>query len=321
VLGLFARGDEENFLWTHASLAASKTASAFFASTAWHNSGGDRTWLSPEIDVFFPNYPRLDRYWQPRELDPGRYRTDDRKGILTLKTLVRLRLSRTGEVARFALAKKYAPAPDPLRHERMPKAGPLRYAGYTQTVTLTSLKSDHRHHSHVSLWSLLQLPHGGDLIIPTYGRASVEVFMGSVSRSALTVRKGLTRWSMKARGEHKISVRAPGCTGRVGYLRRSSSRRWDLVVRNFQVNPSGHYPEVPWHRPSEVGHCVQACNVNSALGRFSELEYHAPAITTGTTMTAPLLHPYCHDSSQVWAYRGTPISIRQAAISLLGDSI
>ena len=46
-------------------------AAAFFAGDQWHNSGGDRTWLAPEVDFFFPNFPRTDVYWQPRQLDPG----------------------------------------------------------------------------------------------------------------------------------------------------------------------------------------------------------------------------------------------------------
>jgi hypothetical protein len=172
----------------------------------------------------------------------------------------------------------------------------------------------------LSLWSLLQLPHGGEMIIPTYGKALVEVFMGHAARTALTVREGLTHWKMKAKGEHKISVRARSCTGRVGYLHRSSFRQWELVVRNFNVNPSGHYPEVPWRRPSEVGHCVQACSVNSALGQFSELEYHAPAITLGAA-DRQRGNESCQDVSQVWAYRGSPAAIHRAAKSLLGNAL
>jgi hypothetical protein len=39
------------------------------------NSGGDRTWLAPELDFFLPNYPDLSftGYGQPRQLDPGNY--------------------------------------------------------------------------------------------------------------------------------------------------------------------------------------------------------------------------------------------------------
>ena len=74
VLGLFSPKSEENFYWTNTALKSAKTAREFYASDQWHNSGGDRTWLAPEIDFFFPNFPRLDKYLQQRSLDPGRYK-------------------------------------------------------------------------------------------------------------------------------------------------------------------------------------------------------------------------------------------------------
>ena len=36
---------------------APATAAEFYAGDQWQNSGGDRTWLAPEVDFFFPNYP------------------------------------------------------------------------------------------------------------------------------------------------------------------------------------------------------------------------------------------------------------------------
>src|ERR1035438_6572066 len=76
ILGLFAPQSEENFFWTNAALANVELARAFYESDDWHNSGGDRTWLAPEADVFFPNFPKLDKYFQPRQLDPGNYRME-----------------------------------------------------------------------------------------------------------------------------------------------------------------------------------------------------------------------------------------------------
>ena len=52
VLGLFALGSQENFYWTNPALASDESARAFYASEQWHNSGGDRTWLAPEADLF-----------------------------------------------------------------------------------------------------------------------------------------------------------------------------------------------------------------------------------------------------------------------------
>ena len=34
-------------------------ARSFYEGKQWHNSGGDRTWLAPEIDFFFPEFPDL----------------------------------------------------------------------------------------------------------------------------------------------------------------------------------------------------------------------------------------------------------------------
>jgi hypothetical protein len=71
VLGLFAAGSQENFYWTHPALESAASAAEFYEGRQWHNSGGDRTWLAPEVDFFFPRYPKTNVYHQPRELDPG----------------------------------------------------------------------------------------------------------------------------------------------------------------------------------------------------------------------------------------------------------
>lgn len=54
VLGVFAPGSDENFFWTNPLLDSAAGAREFFESSEWHNSGGDRTWLAPEMDLFFP---------------------------------------------------------------------------------------------------------------------------------------------------------------------------------------------------------------------------------------------------------------------------
>ena len=73
ILGMFAPGSDENFLWTNSVLNSVESARAYYASDDWQNSGGDRTWLAPEVDFFFPKFPNIDisGYWQPRSLDPG----------------------------------------------------------------------------------------------------------------------------------------------------------------------------------------------------------------------------------------------------------
>lgn len=82
VLGLYAPGSDENFLWTNPALDDAISAKALLASDQWHNTGGDRTWLAPENDFFRPDYPKMETYFQPRALDPGRYRcTRTERGV------------------------------------------------------------------------------------------------------------------------------------------------------------------------------------------------------------------------------------------------
>ena len=87
------------------------------------------------------------------------------------------------------------------------------------------------------------------------------------------------------------------------------------MVRNFAVNPSGEYVDVPWTEPANRGYAGQTCNVNSALGSFSEVEYHVPAIGAGTGSVRS------DDVSQVWAYRGARASVQAIANNLLSSEV
>ena len=53
ILGVYSPGSDENFLWTNSVLEKAESAHAYYESDDWQNSGGDRTWLAPELDFFF----------------------------------------------------------------------------------------------------------------------------------------------------------------------------------------------------------------------------------------------------------------------------
>ncbi len=311
VLGLFSPRSDENFYWTHDALRSVATARAFYARDHWHNSGGDRTWLAPEIDLFFPDFPNRARYVQPRALDPGNYVVTAAGEDFALVNRLSVTFSRTRLEVGLEIAKSFGPAPNPLRHERGLDLAGLEFAGYTQYTSLSLIGTDAAASAPVGLWNLVQMPHGGALLIPTYSRAEPRPIMGSVPVADLRVSDHLVVYRMRQEGEHKIAIRAVATTGRVGYL-YASGEHWALIVRNFMVDPSGEYVDVPWDNPAERGYSTQACNVNSALGRFSELEYHIPAIGGDTRRTR------CADAAQVWAFRGAPESVRRVLRTLLG---
>jgi hypothetical protein len=309
VIGLFARGCEENFLWTNPALGDGKSAETLYQSDDWHNSGGDRVWLAPEIDLFFPDYPNREVYLQPRSIDPGHWSVTDSKDGLTLANSARVQLFRHKREIEVEMTKRYSPAPDPLRLEKSLDLGDVRYVGYTQQVTLELLCGV----GLVGLWNLLQLPHGGELAVMTYTKTEPTVVFGEIPARCISSDERTLRYRMNHAGDAKITIRAAAVTGRAGYL-YSSGDQWSLVVRNFTVDPSGEYADPPWDTPDDLGYAVQACNVNGTFGQFSELEYHAPAIGGNTGRKT------CQDTSQVWAYRGPERSVRAIADALLGPS-
>jgi hypothetical protein len=314
VLGLFAPGSEQNFYWTHTALKSTDSAREFYTGEQWHNSGGDRTWLAPEADLFFPNFPKLDKYFQQRALDPGNYEVVEKGGVFSLVNRLSMHFARLKRDVPLKITKSFAAAANPLRHERGLHWKGVEYAGYTQNTSLTITAPANSGKMQVGLWNLVQMPHGGDLVIPTYTASKPRhIFstVGNIPRADLITTEHLIRYRMRQKGEHKISVRAASVCGRVGYLHRQQEQ-WVLIVRNFIVNPSGEYVDVPWDETNFFGFAVQACNVNSGLGQFSELEYHIPAIGYGTGRME------CHDEAQVWAFRGKRKQIDRISEILLG---
>lgn len=314
VLGAFAPGSDENFYWTNTALNSVETAKAFYASDEWQNSGGDRTWLAPEIDIFFPNFPDRKKYWQPRELDPGTYEVKTVDGNLQLRNHLTITLSRTKQQVELEMAKWVTPAPNPFRYERDIKLDGIEYAGYTQHTTLEMLGDSAKSGAVVGLWNLIQMPNGGDLLVPTYSRTQPQICFGDIAPDDLVVEPHLIRYKMRAKGEQKINIRALSTTGRVGYLYQTGEK-WALVMRNYFVNPSGEYVDAPWSAPDDLGYATQGCNVNSGLGSFSELEYHIPAIGKKTGSVR------CQDAAQVWAFRGSQEQIMTVAHALLSSEV
>lgn len=308
VLGLFAPGSRDNFYWTNPALDSVESAEEFYSREQWHNSGGDRTWLAPEIDLFFPNHPERDIYFQQRSFDPGNYKVEDDTTGFKLVNEFEITNYRTKQKIALELVKSIGPASNPLRYEREFSSSDVQYAGYTQYTSLEILNgSDAR----IGLWNLVQMPHGGELLIPTFARTEPMLVFGNIPSDDLTAEDNMIRYKMRQQGEHKIAVRAVATTGRVGYIYRTNGKL-SLIVRSFRVNPSGEYIDTPWDAPNDLGYSTQACNVNSQLGSFSELEYHIPAIGAGTGCVS------CDDEAQVWAFRGSESDILRIAKVLLG---
>jgi hypothetical protein len=316
VLGLFPPGGDGNFFWTHPALENERAAQSLYESPGWHNSGGDRTWVAPELDIFFPEYPDTTMHRPPSQLDAAdcTCTVEAAKSKARMERRMKLQLARPRCEVELSLAKVVTPAPNPLRCEQgsqeMLKA--VRYAGYTQVTSLKLLSSQAK--TTLGLWNLLQLPHGGEMLVSTCHKTSPRILFGNPSPEDLLSTGHLVRFKIRASGEHKIAIRAVAATGRAGYLYKSGSEQ-TLVIRNFFVNPSGTYADCPKDNPDDIGYAFQAVSVDSSLGKFCELEYHVPALSPDIGVTR------CDDTSQVWCFRGPPEPVLSLARRLLSQDI
>ena len=314
ILSLCSLASEENFFWTHPALQSVDTARAFYAGPWWHNSGGDRTWLAPEFEFFLPDYPQPEPYFQPRQLDPGNYELQDAPHEGSMVNRLSLRMYASDRMLHAKIQKTITPAANPLLATAAHSASELEYAGYTLRTTLTLEEPSTGSLPPVGLWNLLQLPHGGEMIFATYSRAVAVPYMGSISRNDLRFFDHTVRYRMRAPGELKFGIPAAYVTGRGAYLHGNANRS-SLIIRNFTVNPSASYVDVPLANPQMPGCAAQACNINSSLGSFSELEYHTPAVGGPSGQSLSI------DESQLWAFRGPQPAVLEAARLLVSAEL
>jgi hypothetical protein len=311
ILALFTPDSERNFFWNHPALESPASLMAFYRDNAWHNSGGDRTWLSPEIDFFLPKYPDLDTYVQPRELDPGNYvSTKDHAGF-TLTNRVSLIVSRTGTTVDLELSKRLLPAMNPLRNHAA--LATIEYAGYT-LVTKLAYVARPESPAKIGIWNLLQLPPGGEFLIPTCSSPAVSVYFGIIDEGIVKTSSNLSRCIFPEPGNYKAGFDPLTSIGRIGYLYSDGMDRC-LIVRNFAINPSGDYVDAPHNSSSPAGSAIQICSVNGEIGRFSEIEYHTPAIGGAEGELSR------EDESQLWAFRGTERDVLDVARTLISCEV
>jgi len=319
MLGLFSGRGTENYYWTNHALLHADSARALFGDKEWPNLGGERTWLGPEAFLFFPHCPNRNTHRVPCQLDPGDYQVAKTDGGMQLVNTFSLTPADATIQMDLRIVKSFCRAPNPLRDEPdCTDAHDVEYAGYALHSSLEILNSEVRPLRPVGLWTLIQVPHKGELLVPTYGKVIPKVYFGRIPADDLVIDNSLIKYRMRAEGFQKIAIRPASTAGRAGYLYETGDK-WALIVRNFTVKPSGHYADVPWGDERDLalgGYAFQAFNGGAGEARsFSELEYHAPAIGGDTGERRS------QDTSEVWAFRGTENKMRHIATRLLSAHV
>ena len=83
--------------------------------------------------------------------------------------------------ADLEITKSVSTALNPLRHDAAIQTGAVEYAGHTLLTSLRILGPNPNDAPLVGLWSLTQMPHRGELFIPTYFKSEPRIYFGLVN--------------------------------------------------------------------------------------------------------------------------------------------
>jgi len=314
VLGLFSISSE-NFYWVNPMLVNAMDAKTFFTSAGWKNSGGDRTWIAPEINLFVKdsNDP-WNSYDVPASIDPGNYSIHSDNGALMMINHADITFHNLKKESKVEIKKVIRLAENPFCYEKNAQKiiQNVEYIGYEQCTSLRLL-SMQEEGIRLGIWNLIQLPASGYIIIPTVTKSQPYDYFEKTTSSHIHIAPRYIRFLIDGKERHKIGIKAASLVGRIGYIRSAENGKKSLLVRNFPINPSGKYVDTPWDNPSDFGYAIQCYNDDGELGKFGEMEYHTPAIGYETKMDS------YEDRSQIWAFWGDGKSIDNICRYLLGS--
>ncbi len=293
VLGLFPEPGINAF-WVSPALADAGATKRLLAAPGWINLGGDRTWVSPEVETHIAEPSRQPvEIIVPKAIDPGAYRvTAAGDASVTLANDVELFFHGTGAPVRLALTKTVTSlAPPPL-------VNGVHGAGYALELTLRAtapLPASAR----PALWDLVQVGGGGTIILPVRTGAVPRTFSGqpvySMHGTRLCCAVGGGR-------SFKLAIHANDCRGAMAYLNTESTPAL-LVVRTFDVLEPSRYTDAPCNDLRATGYVQQVYVDDGALGGFGELEHHSGALSPGADSVT--------DHSRTWAFTGSPAALQQ----------
>lgn len=317
-LGLFPTHGS-NLFWVHPCLREAKSATEFFNTSGWRNTGGDRTWVSPERDLHVRN---LQDPWNSYEVtpsvDPGTYTVIVKDNEVRLITDGKIRHHRLGRDCGIHLEKAFRLIPNPLRYEcdAADLLQVVSYAGFEQIVSLTYSDVDSGFRPVLSIWDAINLPAPGHIFIPTVDKVRPKDFFEPTGPSHLQCFEGGVGFLFDGRERHKIAIRAIDLpAGRAAYFRKLTEDAYTIVIRNFFIDPSAEYVDTPWDDPADRGYALECHNDGGANGPYGELEYHTPAMGSGTGRTE------CFDRAQLYGYLGSKKDIVRIMSAFFGRAV
>jgi hypothetical protein len=290
VLGLYPR-PEQNVFWENPILHQPERLMDWLTTPGWLNLGGDRSWISPEVDINIGDPTRMAATYEvPKAVDPGGYIvTEQQRRLVTLATAMDIRFRRSRATVSLRLVKTIV-----LLDQAPLDLGPdVSFAGYRMRISLWCL-DELPDNTHPAVWNLLQVPRGGSIDIPVKQGAIPRRFMGNPVFARLG---NAVTTEVRTTELYKFGIHAAHSRGVMMY-RVTHGDQFSFVVRRFTTDDPSRYYDVPCDDLNATGYMTQVYVDDGGLGGFGELEYHSPGLDASSKQTK------IEDVSDTWAFAG-----------------
>lgn len=261
VLGIEVGGQES--LWTPAE-----------SSAPW-NLGGERLWIGPEADWHWLRLgePDFAFYKVQPALDPDIWSVGQlREGFFSASVEIDVRSPHRDAHLKVRLTRSIESLPP----ESLAEVGPS--IAFLTTTGLEILGGTHG--QPVDLWSILQVPAGGEVVVPVSQGAAPRDYFKPCPRSELTSRDGNFHVKLAGRSQFKLGFQPGRIRGPISYGRPVPGGILSLQ-RSFPVHPAATYCDSPMSDLSSQGDAVQIYCDDGSFGGFGEIEHRSPAIRCG----------------------------------------
>jgi len=243
--------------------------------TAPWNLGGERLWIGPEADwhwlrlgepdfAFYKVQPALDPdIWSVGQLSDGFFSASVDIDVQSphRDAHLKVRLTRSIQL---------------LPPESLAEADPS--IAFLTTTGVEILGGTHG--QPVDLWSILQVPAGGEIVVPISPGAAPRDYFKPAPQSELSSREGNFHVKLSGRSQFKIGFQPDQIRGPISYDRPVPDGILRLQ-RSFPVHAALSYCDSPLSDLSSQGDAVQIYCDDGSFGGFGEMEHRSPAIRRG----------------------------------------